>query len=475
MKNIYFVWTVAFTAQKSLANVLLTWFLVISGFVASIVIAVKTSITYASVGIGFCLALIVISWWTSYVRTVVSIGSPTNLRWVPGLRRDLALSTTVLWLFTSVVLASLCFVVGGKWLLYWAGFAFLLCILAAYAIAQYAAGLILGAAAFLPVFFIKNKDFSPLLLLLADSPILVAMVVLLFFAIVVYRLLWASNKTLLARQKFSARIRDALVFYKQTGVSATIESPLQHWLALRTVNFSIIDRALKRKVGPRQLLMFGMAPRVLWLRILYNVSVSMIIIMLLMLPLIASSGEYVAPDEILSVVSLGAAIFLLGTQDIVSVALAQAKGKREQGLLLLLPHAPTGSAFNRWFASRLITFQLQALVITCAGILVMAFVLGYLEQLSASAFIPTIAAGFLSAALVFKDYAHAGQFNYRTIIFSSGTFLAGLVLAIANIFVWKVPLYVWAGPLTIIFAVFAVYRYVRMLKAPRSLPYGWLT
>ena len=474
MKNIYFVWTVAFTAQKSLANVLLTWFLVISGFVASIVIAVKTSITYAPVGIGFCLALIAISWWTSYVRTVVSIGSPTNLQWVPGLRRDLALSTTVLWLFTSVALASLCFVVGGKWLLYWAGFAFLLCILAAYAIAQYAAGLIVGAAAFLPVFFIKNKDFSPLLLLLADSPILVAMVVLLFFAIVVYRLLWASNKTLSARQKFSARLRDALVFYKETGVSATIESPVQHWLGWPTVNLSTIDRALKRKMGPKQLLMFGMAPRVHWLRILYS-AVGMIIIMSLVLTLIKSSGKYVAPDEILSVVSLGAAIFLLGTQDIIRVALAQAKGKREQGLLLLLPHAPTGSAFNRWFASRLITFQLQALVITCAGILLMALVLGYLERLSTSAFTPTIAAGFLSAALVFKDYAHTGRFNYRTIIFSSGTFLVGLVLAIANIFVWKVPLYVWAGPLTIIFAIFAVYRYVRMLKAPRSLPYGWLT
>ena len=474
MKNIYVVWTVAFTAQKSLASVLLTWFLVISGVVASIVIAVKTSVTYASVGIGFCLALIAISWWTSYVRTVVSIGSPTNLRWVPGLRRDLALSTTVLWLFTSVVLASLCFVVGGKWLLYWAGFAFLLCILAAYAIAQYAAGLILGAAAFLPFFLMKNKDFSPLLLLLADSPILVATVVLLFFAIVVYRLLWASNKTLLARQKFSARIRDALVFYKETGVSATIESPIQHWLGLPTVNLSMIDRALKRKVGPRQLLMFGMAPRVHWLRILYS-AVRMIIVMSLVLTLIKSSGKYVAPDEILSVVSLGAAIFLLGTQEIISVALAQAKGKREQCLLLLLPHAPTGSAFNRWFASRLITFQLRALIITCAGILVMALVLGYLERLSASTFIPTIATGFLAAGLIFKDYACAGQFNYRTIIFSSGTFLVGLVLAIANIFVWKVPLYVWAGPLTIIFAIFAVYRYVRMLEAPRSLPYGWLT
>lgn len=474
MKNIYSIWTVAFTTQKSLASVLLTWFLVISGFVASIVIAVKTSITYAPVGIGFCLALIAISWWTSYVRTVVSIGSATNLRWVPGLRRELALSTTVLWLFTSVVLASLCFVVGGKWLLYWAGFAFLLCILAAYAIAQYAAGLILGAAAFLPFFFIKNKDFSPLLLLLANSPILVAMVVLLFFTIVVYRLLWASNKTLLARQKFSARIRDALVFYKETGVSAAIENPIQHWLGLPTVYLSTIDRALKRKVGPRQLLMFGMAPRVHWLRILYS-AVRTIIIMSLALTLIQHNGKYDAPDEVISFVSLGAAIFLLGAQNIINVTLAQAKGKREQGLLLLLPHAPTGSAFNRWFASRLIIFQLQAVGITCAGILVMALVLGYLERLSASAFIPTIAAGFLSAALVFKDYAHAGQFNYRTIIFSSGTFLVGLVLAIANIFVWKVPLYVWAGPLTIIFAIFAAYRYKRMLEAPRSLPYGWLT
>lgn len=472
MKNIYFVWTVAFTAQKSLASVLLTWLLVIAGFVASIVIAVKTSITYGSVGIGFCLALIAISWWTSYVRTVVSIGSPTNLRWVPGLRRDLALSTTVLWLFTSVVLASLCFVVGGKWLLYWAGFAFLLCILAAYAIAQYAAGLILGAAAFLPFFLMKNKDFSPLLLLLADSPILVATVVLLFFAIVVYRLLWASNKTLLARQKFSARIRDALVFYKETGVSATIESPIQHWLGLPTVNLSMIDRALKRKVGPRQLLMFGMAPRINWLRILFSATTTIVIVTL---SLIQSARAHDSADEVISFVSLGAAIFLLGAQNIINVTLAQAKGKREQGLLLLLPHAPTGSAFNRWFASRLIIFQLQAVAITCAGIPVMALALGHLERLSASAFTPVLAAGFLAAGLIFKDYAYAGQFNYRTIIFSSGTFLVGLVLAIANIFVWKVALYVWAGPLSIIFAIFAVYRYVRMLEAPRSLPYGWLT
>lgn len=105
----------------------------------------------------------------------------------------------------------------------------------------------------------------------------------------------------------------------------------------------------------------------------------------------------------------------------------------------------------------------------------MALVFGHFDQLMASAFIPSIAAGFLAAGLAFKDYARAGQSNYRTVLFSGGTFLVALLLAVANIFVWKVPLYIWAVPAAIIFGIFAIYRYRRMLEAPRSLPYGWLT
>ena len=109
----------------------------------------------------------------------------------------------------------------------------------------------------------------------------------------------------------------------------------------------------------------------------------------------------------------------------------------------------------------------QALVAACIWVVVFVSVSGNPSLIRIELFIFPAMACILNMGFTFCDYARISHINLLKSLSAAVAVVLPLMIALAGAAQWKILAFVIA-------IAFAIYRYRRMINAPRSLPIGWL-
>jgi hypothetical protein len=132
-----------------------------------------------------------------------------------------------------------------------------------------------------------------------------------------------------------------------------------------------------------------------------------------------------------------------------------------------LPGAPVDQSVNRWLTHYLVWSRVQALVAACIWVVVFVSLLGNFSLIRIELFVFPAMACILNMGFTFCDYARISNINLLKSLSAAIVVVLPLMIALAGATHWKILAFVIA-------IAFAIYRYRRMINAPRSLPIGWL-
>jgi hypothetical protein len=475
------IWSLPFQERRNVGSLWAMWALLGLGVMAScLTVLFAPRLALAPFGVLLSLMFMALAWWTMYANSLVSVTRPAAMRCVPGLRRRLVYATATLWLVAIITLSVPPFLLvllaprlppheAVRTLpLIVAGSAILLSLIMMAHVYRKPLALSVAFLCFLP--FLSNTfpglgaTLRPIFnTLIAAAPVLLCLVALAFGLWMFWTLFWASSESLEKRQRNNIQAKTIRAAMNLTGSTQVSPALQPNWPGTRRWRDWQLSRALRLTRRPEELLLYGIDLKRSFFTVLfrYVAGYGFLSAFLLMI----KDGRGMFTDEIFPFLAIGIATLMLLCDEVSSGKLLTTR--HEQRLLMLLPGAPVDQSVNRWLAHYLVWSRVQALVAVCICVVVFAFLLGNFSSIRIELFVFPVMACILNIGFTFCDYARISHINLLKSLLAAIVVVLPLMIALAGAAGWQILAFVIA-------IAFTIYRYRKMINAPRSLPIGWL-
>jgi hypothetical protein len=475
------IWSLPFQERRNIGSLWVMWMIIGLGLMATVGTALfPPLLLLAPMGVLISLVFLVLLWWTMYANSLVSVTRPAAMRCVPRLRRRLVYATATLWLAAIISLSGPLFIfmllaprvllheAVGMLPLILAGSAILLSLIMMAYVYRKPVGFSVVFLCFLP--FLSNTfpalsaTLRPLFsALIVAAPALLCSVALGFGLWMFWALFWASSESLEKRQRNNIQASTIRAAMNLTGGTQMSPALQLDWPGARWWRDWQLERALRLTRRPEELLLYGInLKRNFFVVLLRYLAVYGLLSAFL---LTAKDGKGMFTDEAIPFLAIGIATLMLLCDEASPGKLLTTR--REQRLLMLLPGAPIDQSVNRWLTHYLVWSRVQALIAACVWVVVFVSVLGNFSLIRIELFVFPVVACILNMGFTFCDYARISRINLWESLSGAVVVVLPLMIALAGAAHWKILAFVIA-------IAFAIYRYRRMINAPRSLPIGWL-
>jgi hypothetical protein len=480
-RSLISIWSLPFQERRNIGSLWVMWLVLGLGVTATVAITLFSSrLELAPIGILLSLMFLALLWWVMYANSLVSVTTPTAMRCVPGLRRRLVYATLILWMVASITMSAppiILMLIAPRAFprealellpLIVAGVATLLCLIMMAHVYRKPVGFSVVFLCFLPLLLNTIPGLGAALrpvfnTLVVTAPALLYCIALAFGLWMFWVLFWASSESLQKRQRNNIQAKAIRVAMRLTGGTQTSPALQLNWPGARWWKDWQLKRALRLTRRPEDLLLYGInLKRNFFAVLLQYVAVYGLLSALL---LVLNDGKGMFTEEAIPLLATVIATLMLLCDE--SVAGKLLTTRREQGLLMLLPGAPADQSVNRWLTHYLVWSRVQALVAACIWVVVFVSLLGNFSLMRIELFVFPAMACILNMGFTFCDYARISHINLLKSLSAAIVVVLPLMIALAGAAHWKILAFVIA-------IAFAIYRYRRMINAPRSLPIGWL-
>jgi hypothetical protein len=480
-RSLISIWSLPFQERRNIGSLWVMWLVLGLGVTATVATALLSShLVLAPIGILLSLMFLALLWWVMYANSLVSVTTPTAMRCVPGLRRRLVYATLILWLTASItmsappiilmLIAPRAFPLEALELLplIVAGMATMLCLIMMLHVYRKPVGFSVAFLCLLPLFLNTFPGLGATLrpifnTLIVAAPALLCFVALTFGLWMFWALFWVSSESLEKRQRNNIQakaVRAAMILTGSTQVSPALQL---NWFGARWWTDWQLKRALRLTHRPEELLLYGINLKRSFFVVMFRyVAVYGLLSAFL---LMVKDGGSMFTDEVIPFLAIVIATLMILCDEASPGKLLTTR--REQRLLMLLPGAPVDQSVNRWLTHYLVWSRVQALVAACIWVVVFVSLLGNFSLIRIELFVFPAMACILNMGFTFCDYARISNINLLKSLSAAIVVVLPLMIALAGATHWKILAFVIA-------IAFAIYRYRRMINAPRSLPIGWL-
>jgi hypothetical protein len=480
-RSLISIWSLPFQERRNIGSLWVMWLVLSLGVIATVATALfSPRPALAPTGILVSLMFLALLWWAMYANSLVSVTTPTAMRCVPSLRRRLVYATLILWLAASITMSApliILMLIAPRAFpheafallpLILAGVATILCLIMMAYVYRKPVGFSVAFLCFLPFLLNTFPGLGAILrpifsALVVAAPALSFCVALAFGLWMFWALFWASSESLQKRQRNNIQAKTIRAAMNLTGATQMSPALQLNWPGARWWRDWQLKRALRLTRRPEELLLYG---------INLNRSFSVVLLryvacygLLSAFLLMVKDGGSMFTGEVIPFLAIAIATLMLLCDEASPGKLLTTR--REQTLLMLLPGAPVDQSVNRWLTHYLVWSRVQALIAACIWVVVFVSLLGNFSLIRIELFVFPVVACILNMGFTFCDYARISHINLLKSLSAAVVVVLPLMVALAGAVQWKILAFVIA-------IAFAIYRYRRMINAPRSLPIGWL-